>query len=187
MNKLLTGLCVAAALVGISNVAAAADDGFYAGAGIGQSFTTITFAGAGSSTYTDTAYKLLGGYAVNKNFAVEAEYINLGTFKGSVVNAAATGYGMSAVGTLPVAESFSLYGKVGFSSVTTTLSVSPGFVLLVPASQSKSGVSFGLGGQFNVSQNAAIRLSLDSYQYAAGGNALVGRAGVYGVSGVFKF
>lgn len=184
MNKSMLSVLIASALA-FSSSAFAADKGFYLGGGLGQSRTTSS---ATNVATTGTSFKLLGGYSFNQNFAVEAEYVDLGSF------AAVTGtdikgnaFGVSAVGTIPLGEVFSLYGKVGATSVSTTATAQPGWMLLVPATQTKSGISLGLGGEFNVSPNAAIRLSFDSYQFDALASALTGRVATYGVAGVFKF
>ena len=188
MKKLLVGLCAVSALVGVSGFACAADEGFYAGAGMGQSATTISSAATGvSSTFTATAFNVMAGYSVNKNFAVEAGYVDMGKFVGANADIALAGFGVSAVGSAPLSDSFSLYGKVGVASITSTASAHAGFVLLVPASQSKTGLSFGFGGQYNVTPTAAIRAGVDSYQYEAFSSLITGRVAVYGVSGVFKF
>ena len=185
MNKSILSILVTSALTVTSSAVFAADEGFYLGGGLGQSRTTNSTTNVST---TGTSFKLIGGYAFNQNFAVEAEYVDLGTFAGVTgADIKGTAVGASAVGTIPLGEVFSLYGKVGVASVSTTATAQPGWMLLVPATQTKSGVSFGIGGAFNVSPNAAIRLSIDSYQFDALASNLTGRVATYGVAGVFKF
>src|SRR5450830_811040 len=83
-----------AALAVIASPFAAADDsGWYGGINIGQSRAKIDDAritssllGGGLTTTSindndrDTGYKLFGGYKINKNFAVEGGYFDLGRF-----------------------------------------------------------------------------------------------------------
>lgn len=185
MNKSILSILVASALTVTSSAVFAADEGFYLGGGLGQSRTTNSTTNVST---TGTSFKLIGGYSLNKNFAVEAEYVDLGTFA-SVTGAdvKGTALGVSAVGTLPLGDTFSLYGKVGVASVSTTTTAQPGWILLVSGNQSKTGVSAGFGGEFNVAPNAAIRLSFDSYQFDALASTITGRVATYGVAGIFKF
>src|ERR1700690_2075964 len=92
----VSGMLGLAALAAIASPFAMADDaglGWYGGLSIGQSRAKIdderisnTLLGAGftSTTITDdnrdTGYKLFGGYKVNKNFALEGGYFDLGKF-----------------------------------------------------------------------------------------------------------
>lgn len=64
----------------------------------------------------DDENDLLGvglGYQFNPMFALEAEYIDFGNFGNDDVEGKLKGVGLSAVGRLPVTESFGVYGKVG--------------------------------------------------------------------------
>src|SRR5665647_3930276 len=86
-------LGLAALAVIASPFAVAEDSSWYGGVNIGQSRATIDDAritsgllgqGAASTSITDdnrdTGYKLFGGYKINRNFAVEGGYFDLGRF-----------------------------------------------------------------------------------------------------------
>lgn len=170
--------------------ALAADDGIYMGGGLGVGTAAIQNLTTGVSTvYTSSGGRLIGGYQFNKNFAIEGEYVNLGTFTDPTLAVDATSYGIGAVGSLPLGSSqtFSLYGKIGMSSTTTKAKAAAGYVLTVPADQTKSGVSVGMGLNIDVSPKMAVRISLDSYQYGVGNDAISGRMAFWGVNGVFRF
>ncbi len=53
------------------------------------------------------------GYQFNPVFALEAEYIDFGNFGNDDVEGKLKGVGLSAVGRLPLTNSFGVYGKVG--------------------------------------------------------------------------
>lgn len=53
------------------------------------------------------------GYQFNPFFALEAEYIDFGNFGTDDVEGKLKGAGLSAVGRLPLTDSFGVYGKVG--------------------------------------------------------------------------
>jgi OmpA-OmpF porin, OOP family len=61
---------------------------------------------------TDTGIKILGGYQVNPSVAVELAYTDLGKFG----NTRASAFGVSALGRLPIANNFSLLGRLGVNS-----------------------------------------------------------------------
>ncbi len=53
------------------------------------------------------------GYQFNPFFALEAEYIDFGNFGEDDVEGKLKGAGLSAIGRLPLTDSFGVYGKVG--------------------------------------------------------------------------
>src|SRR5450759_3431255 len=112
-----------AALAVIASPFALADDsGWYGGINIGQSRAKIddaritsSLVGQGAATTSitgddhDTGFKLFGGYKINKNFAVEGGYFDLGRFGFTATTPAGTlsgniklkGLNLDAVGILP--------------------------------------------------------------------------------------
>lgn len=106
-----------------------------------------------------TSFGVFGGYAFNENFAAEVAYTNFGSKDypaAGVMGVKSHAYSVSAVGSWPINEQFSLFGKLGFA--TTTLEAT-GF-----ASTSKSDLTYGVGAQFNVNKQVGIRLGYDSYK-----------------------
>ena len=55
-----------------------ANTGWYAGASVGQSKLKDACSGIGSCDDKDTAWRILGGYQINRNFAAELGYHDLG-------------------------------------------------------------------------------------------------------------
>ena len=53
------------------------------------------------------------GYQFNPFFALEAEYVDFGNFGEDEVEGKLKGFGLSAVGRLPLTDSFGVYGKAG--------------------------------------------------------------------------
>ncbi|MCL7942121.1 porin family protein [Halomonas sp. ATCH28] len=70
---------------------------------------------------SDTAYKLFAGYQFNPNFAVEANYVDLGDFSASGaaggdsanLKLGVDGFTAALVGKLPIQNGFSVHGKLG--------------------------------------------------------------------------
>jgi len=154
MKKIASALLLSA----FAASAFAADQNFYVGGNFGQASTDY----ANVNSKTGTAFTLLGGYQVNNNFAVEAQYGNLGSFAPTAGSKAAiTQYGVTAVGIWPFNEQWSAYGKLGFAS--TSMKIDAGVVQAAAYTSTKSAVTYGVGGQFNVNQNLGLRFGYDSY------------------------
>lgn len=126
---------------------------------------------------TTTSFALLGGYTFNQYFAAEVAYTNFGskdigfgfTYKSSA-------WSLSGVGSYPFNEQFSVFGKLGIASTTLELTAFP--------SESKSDLTWGLGGQFNVNKQIGIRLGYDQYKVGSSSSA---DEKVTSIGGVFKF
>lgn len=188
LSKLFVSSVLAIAGVAFSTASLADKPGIYIGLGAGSSFSNVQNLSTGATTqYTMSGVNALVGYRISEGFAIELESIDFGKITTTAVDLTMTGVGVSAVGTVPLGEKFSFFGRVGMTTVTSTLSANPGWVLLVPAEESKSGVSYGFGGEINFTPNVALRLSLDSHEYSVGAGLFTGRVGTYGATGIFKF
>lgn len=110
---LLAATGAAAALLAGPAPAAAADNGFYLGAGLTQS--RINDIGP-SIDFKDNSYKLIAGFRPLDHFAVEVNYIDLGKDSESLGPVSATvdgkAYAAFAVGYLPL-PLVDLYAKAG--------------------------------------------------------------------------
>ncbi|QKO22648.1 outer membrane beta-barrel protein [Rhodoferax sp. BAB1] len=176
-----------AALTCLSTTVMAQNIKGYIGFGGGSAFSSIKNTSTGNtSDYSTSSSVFFGGARINENFAVEAEYLSTGDFKDTGVHLKASGYGLSGVFSKPVGN-WTFSGKVGLTSISTKLSATPGYVLTVPADQTKAGISFGGMIDYSFTQHAALRVALSSYDYEAGAGALSGRMGTLNVAGVFSF
>jgi OOP family OmpA-OmpF porin len=100
--------------------AAVAGEGFYAGASIGKANLDDDFDGLEIDDDT-TAYRLVGGWWLNRYFALEAGYHNFGDFEQSfsingVSNRAklsADGYTLGVQGSYPITTRVSVFGRAG--------------------------------------------------------------------------
>jgi len=167
----------------------AADNGAYVGVGAGSSTASIATPATGlSNTYSSTGVTLFGGYQFNKNLAVEGEYFDLGSFTDSPLTMKATGYGASGVGLIPLeGGKISFFGKIGLASVTIAGSLPPGGVFLVPSSETKTAVFWGLGMNYDMTSKATLRLAFNSYEYSAFTGFRTGRIGFLSVGGMYHF
>lgn len=165
-------------------VPAVADDmHMYVGVRAGQAKTSIdnnTFNGSTLTTTNPTGWGLFIGHIFNPTIAVEAEYLNLGEIKAGTGSAKSTGFSLSGVGSFPINEQFSLFGKLGYALITGK----PGGSFTGSDIKSRA-FTYGLGGQINFSPSVGVRLGWDKYKFNDTG--LNGNASLVSVGAVFKF
>ncbi|MCM2341395.1 outer membrane beta-barrel protein [Rhodoferax sp.] len=169
--------------------AMAQDAGWYGGANIGQSIATIDearitsgllgsglVAGPFSNTDDDLGFKIFGGYQYNKYFSVEAGYFDLGQFgfKTSTTPAGTLsgdirikGLNLDLVGTLPITEKFSAFGRIGAAYARTedrfagTGAVN---VLNPNPSARDTNLKVGLGVQYAMTDALSLRAEIERYR-----------------------
>ncbi|MFC3813348.1 outer membrane beta-barrel protein [Lysobacter sp. GCM10012299] len=150
-NKMLSRALIAVLVGAAAFGAQAADKGFYAGAGVGQSFVD-----EGNYDDEDTAFSLFGGYQFNRYFGLEAGYADFGKLepRGNGPDLEASSVYLTAVGTVPITDSFSAYAKAGFQrwDLDTAL---PGVV----GNNDDSGTdpTYGVGVQYRFTDHVALR------------------------------
>jgi len=165
------------------------DSGWYVGANVGQSKAKIDDARiisglqAGNIATTsinddnrDTGYKLFGGYQFNKNFALEGGYFDLGRFGFTATTVPAgpltgniklKGLNLDMVGTLPITEKFSAFGRVGVNYAEAKDSFTgTGAVHVLNPNPSKRDTNYklGLGLQYALTDSLAVRAEAERYR-----------------------
>jgi len=170
--------------------AVADDSGWVGGLSVGQSTANIDDAGiaaqllgSGLTTtsmtddHRDTGYKVFGGYRFNRYFALEAGYFNLGQFGfTSTTTPAGTltgeiklqGLNLDAVGILPLAESFSVFGRVGWNYAEARDNFTNTGAVAVPTdpnpSKRDTNYKLGLGLQYNFTESLGMRAEVERYR-----------------------
>jgi len=183
------------AMATVSTPSLAQDTGWYAGVGIGQATYKDAcdgIAGPGiSCDDTDMAFKILGGYQVNPNFAVEFGYGDLGKTEASFAGLGsatieASGFEVLAVGIAPINQQWSMYGKLGFFRWDVDLKDGTG--LIGSASASGTDLTYGFGVQYRMTKAAALRIEYQQYNDAGDPNTTgEGDASVMGVGVTYRF
>ena len=167
--------CSALAFAGCLAAAQASAQGFV-GASIGQSDIdeeiTTGLITSGTVDAKDTGWKIFGGYMFNRHFGVEAAYVNLGevsysgTFSGFPVTGGkveVTGFNIAALGSYPISEQFSVFGKLGLFMWDAEASDTTAGI---PFSSTADGtdVSFGVGVSYNFTRNFGLRAEWELFQ-----------------------
>lgn len=114
-NKLIFAIIAAAGLMASSAQAQQS----YVGVNVGQTEHKLEIDGVGSLKDDDTAFKIYTGYKYDQTFGIEAGYVHHGEseIRGGGLRAAAKPQSIYLAGTatLPLANQFSLFGKLGAS------------------------------------------------------------------------
>src|SRR5688572_2697436 len=167
--------CSVLALAGSLPATQASAQGFV-GASFGQSDIdeeiTTGLIDSGTVDGKDTGWKIFGGYMFSRNFGLEVAYVNLGevsysgTFGGFPVTGGkveVTGFNVAALGSLPINEQFSIFGKIGLFMWEAEASDTTGGV---PFSATADGtdLSLGLGVSYNFTRNFAVRAEWEMFQ-----------------------
>lgn len=123
-------------------------------------------------TGNGTEWRLQGGYRFNPYLSVEMGYIDFGkakyeaSYKGGSASGSLKAGGLDAVAlfSLPIGDSFSVFGKGGvvFADVKSSLSANgPASLASQSTSSTVARPLFGVGGSYKLTQNVDLRADFD--------------------------
>ena len=157
---------MAFAILALASTAALADkgNGFYLGGGLGYAGQQIDCEGISDCSKSHVGFKLLGGYQVIPNLAIEASYGDTGRTKvsedGMNASLKTHSFTVAALGIYPVSKEVELFGKLGvhstrtrFNTTFTSASVSESF--------NASGLLAGVGAQYRFTSNLIGRVEYE--------------------------
>lgn len=154
----IVGTCTLAAVMA-SGAAQADDTGFYLGAGVGESHQE-----ADEFSGHDTAFKLFGGWSINKYFAIEGGYIDAGTRSDTIgvvdIDISSDGFLVEGLARWPLGKVIAPYAKFGYAFYDTTLRNSIGNQTF-STSESDSDFIYGGGIEFKTSTNFRLRVEYE--------------------------
>jgi OOP family OmpA-OmpF porin len=133
---------------------------------------------------SSTAFKVFGGVRFNDYFALELGYVDLGKFKVKYNGGGAgtaeldyqvSGIAVSGIGSLPVTQDFSLFGRVGAFASTAKLSLANASGALA-ANLAAAGITagssdtanattllYGAGVQYDFTKNVSARVEYENF------------------------
>lgn len=154
---------IAAALI-FAGAAFSASAQTYVGGTVGKSKWNADCAGATSCSTSDTAFKLLGGYDLSPNWALEASYFSLGKATASDGNISGE-FKASGVDFAGVAKTTAVNGWVGFAKLGLAYvkGETTGRVGNMSGSTSKNSAQavYGLGFLYQISNNVNLRVEYE--------------------------
>jgi len=157
LRSTLTVIALAAALPALAQEVRL---GPYVGATVGKPDWKADGIGGVSGDSSGTAAKVYGGWRLHRNFGAELSAVRLGRLSGPLGNAKADGYGLDAVGYLPLATDWTAFARAGVAQVKTSV---PG------ASDRNSAPKLGTGLQYQLSPSTALRGEWERYRVDAFG------------------
>lgn len=147
----ISGALLTAALNSSADVK---DGGLYAGAYYGG------FKSRGGEFEDENDYfEGVIGVKVNGFFALEGSYTDFGNYGGDVASADVNGYGIAAIGSLPVSDTTALYAKAGKFYSTVELDV-----LGFEDDFDDDQIFYGVGVDFAVFDPVIVSIEYDRYK-----------------------
>lgn len=154
---------IAFAVLAIASSAAFAENGtgFYLGGGAGYAGQRADCEGYNCDT-SHANFKLLGGYQITPNVAVEGSYGSLGkiTFRGSDLSIKTDGFTVAVLGMFPVSKEVDLFGKLGMYASKTKVNITIPRVIEA-ATYHSNGLLAGFGAQYKFTANLIGRVEYE--------------------------
>jgi OmpA-OmpF porin, OOP family len=147
-----------ALLAGAPALAQDATSPLYLGVTYGQAHWRPGCPDSAACDDTGQALRILGGYEINRNFAIEVGFHNLGNISGAGANIKANAWEALLVGRWPLSNAFSVYGKLGAYRGNAK-----GSGTLLGAQEENYSATWGVGLAFDVNRNIALRAEWQSY------------------------
>lgn len=192
---------IGAALFGAAMLAGSASaqgidrHSFYLGGQIGQakaSGACDDFSGLPgvSCSDSDTSWKILAGYQINRHFAAELGYVDFGEVNASGPGGTASiqshAFDLVGLGILPLGNRFSVYGKLGVYHATSDARIRTA-LLNADASDDATDLTFGLGASFDITPRFALRGEWQRYSDVGGNDVGKADVDVLSVGALWRF
>lgn len=191
--------------------------GFYAGISLGQSKFKDACSSDPEARVTscrdhDTAWKIFGGYQFTPNLALEVGYNDFGKAKGSAtfafanipfpgttasgtadVAAEATAWELTGIGSWPLANRFSVYGKLGAyygevkATVNGTITNPPAGSFSGSMKDTNTNLTFGLGARYDITHNIAVRAEWQRFSKMGGDDVGKADVDVFAIGALYRF
>lgn len=162
----------------------AEESGIYAGITLGSASNKTV----GANTLTTNSAGVYGGllgYQFNKNLAVEGQFTGSSKFSTATWSGKADALSITAVGILPLNDSFSLYGKLGMARSSTKVSGTAAYT-----NGNRTAATYGAGVQYDINKQYGVRLGVDRYSQAlnnAAGGSTNYNSTVWNAGAIYRF
>lgn len=140
-------------------------NGFYIGGGVGYAGHGTDCRGVDDCSNSRAGFKLLGGYQITPNLAIESSFGDTGRTRASGNGASLSNktqsFTLAALGIYPVDKQIELFGKLGAHSTKNKIEGSSSD-LSFSGSMNASGLLAGVGAQYRFTPNMLGRVE---YEY----------------------
>ncbi|MBN2865603.1 MAG: porin family protein [Thiotrichales bacterium] len=150
MKKTVLAIALAAAsTIGFATSASAQESN----TSVGVNYNAFGYDRSDTPDFDIPSISLVGGYKFNQYMGVQASYgINAGsTKKDGVELSTDSHYGMALTGHIPVADAFSIDGKIGYNNVTLK-----GKVDGYSSTESDSSLGWGVGASYQATPDVKL-------------------------------
>ncbi len=167
----LTALCISLAALFGSSVAHSAMSGLYLGVDVGKAEAKKYCNNVANCDSSDTSARLDVGYQFTPNVGAELGYTSFGTLLDAHDNNIdasqdVSAWTLSALGTLPFAERFGIFGRAGIAGYNVSNSGTVQGVAVKDDNSTKP--YFGLGVKFELTDNWMLRAEYQRYTDISG-------------------
>jgi hypothetical protein len=163
--KAIVAAVLAASLAGpVFAQSTDAETPVYAGLSFGQAHWRPGCANGAACDDTDRALRVFAGYQINRIFAAEVGFHNLGKAAAPGANIKANAWEALLLAGWPIASAFSVYGKAGVYRGSAE-----GSGTLLAKKETNYNGTYGVGLQYEVNRNVALRGEWQAYSRLAGG------------------
>lgn len=178
-NTRKAGLLAAAAVALTlgAGVAHAADTPYYIGGDVAKSSSRVD---GNSQKRSADSFSIFGGYKFNDNFAVEANYTDLGRIDFGGVSAKNRVYSLDGVARAPLGAGFGLYGKVGLAYAERDFNSGLG-------DKDKTGLKLGVGVDYALTKNVSLRAEATRFNNLPDANGFNKKSDRLGVGLSYQF
>jgi opacity protein-like surface antigen len=179
--KMLKKICAATLVYGLT-VAPAMAEGFYAALDVGQTDAKDTCnTGVDGCNDSSTAIRAAGGYQFTQIWGMEVSYATYGkaNLGGTYGDWKTSGVQASGIGTFPVAESFSVLGKLGVARIEHQVN---------GATSTRTNLAWGLGAQYDFNKRIAFRAQYEQLGTIGDANTTgEAKASLISVGALYRF
>ncbi|MBC3872708.1 outer membrane beta-barrel protein [Undibacterium flavidum] len=172
-KKLFASLMLVAGLV----VGASASAQVYVAGTVGQAKWNADCNQSGASCdKTGNSYKVIGGYNLDKNFALEASYFSLGKMKATAssggitgfAEAKGTGFELAGVVKRDFNDDFAGFAKLGLARVSVDTSANVPSIVKMASDTNSTQPVLGFGLTYKVSKEIALRGEVETRRVKIG-------------------
>lgn len=139
-----------------------------------------------SNDTTSTAFSFFAGYEINENFAAELAYSNFGSmdiYGDGTTLIKSTAYSLGLVGSLPVSQYVSIFGKLGYAS-TSYVQETGG---AAGVTNSSGNANTAVGVSFHLSKKTDVRVAYDTYKLVDAATSSMSNLRVASLGVLLKF